>query len=42
MIGLSTGGRACLALAARLSAPALTADKSPTKLDAGVEVRIVR
>lgn len=41
-LGLSIGDRACLALAARLSLPAYTADKSWAKLDAGVEVSVVR
>jgi PIN domain nuclease of toxin-antitoxin system len=41
-LGLSIGDRACLALAAHLSAPAYTADKSWTKLNAGVEVKMVR
>jgi ribonuclease VapC len=41
-LGLSIGDRACLALAAHLSAPAYTADKSWTKLNGGVEVKMVR
>jgi ribonuclease VapC len=41
-LGLSIGNRACLALAAHLAAPAYTADKAWAKLDAGVEVRVVR
>ncbi len=41
-LGLSIGDRACLALAARLSLPACTADKSWAKFDAGVEVKLVR
>ena len=40
-LGLSIGDRACLALAARLSLPACTADKSWAKFDAGVEVKLV-
>ncbi len=40
--GLSLGDRACLALALRLGAPALTADRSWIGLDLGVEVRAVR
>jgi ribonuclease VapC len=41
-LGLSIGDRACLALAAHLSVPAYTADKSWAKLEAGVEVKLVR
>ena len=41
-LGLSTGDRACLALAAQLGATAYTADTSWAKFDAGVEVRLVR
>jgi ribonuclease VapC len=41
-LGLSIGDRACLALAANLSAPAYTADRSWVKFDAGVEVKMVR
>jgi len=40
--GLSLADRACLALAGRLSAPALTADQAWIGLDHGVEVRLVR
>ncbi|MEZ4553840.1 MAG: type II toxin-antitoxin system VapC family toxin [Dehalococcoidia bacterium] len=40
--GLSLGDRACLALALRLGAPALTADRSWADLDVGVEVIVVR
>ncbi len=40
--GLSLGDRACLALALRLGAPALTADRSWADLDVGVEVVVVR
>ena len=40
--GLSLGDRACLALAKRLVLPALTADRSWTALDVGVEVRLIR
>jgi ribonuclease VapC len=39
---LSLGGRACLALAHRLAAEALTADRAWTTVDAGVTVRLVR
>ena len=41
-LGLSIGDRACLALAAQLSAPAYTADKVWAKLETGVEVVVVR
>jgi len=40
--GLSLGDRACLALALRLGAPALTADRSWGDLDVGVEVMLIR
>ena len=42
--GLSLGDRACLALAAELGAPALTADRSWTGIAeaAGVAVQVVR
>lgn len=41
-LGLSIGDRACLALAAQLSAPTYTADKAWAKLDVGVVVKVVR
>jgi ribonuclease VapC len=41
-IGLSVGDRACLALAHRLGAEALTADRVWEKADCGVVVRLVR
>jgi ribonuclease VapC len=41
-LGLSLGDRACLALAQREALPALTADRSWSKLNLGVDVRIVR
>ena len=41
-IGLSLGGRACLALAQRLRLPAVTADRAWAGLDVGVEVRVIR
>lgn len=39
--GLSLGDRACLALASRLRAPALTADREWRRLETGVEVRLI-
>lgn len=40
--GLSLGDRACLTLAAQRGGPALTADRAWTKVDAGVEVKLIR
>ena len=40
--GLGLGDRACLALAARLGLPALTADRPWAQIDLGVEVRLIR
>lgn len=40
--GLSLGDRACLALAASLDLPAITADRIWAKLDLGIEIRVVR
>jgi len=40
--GLSLGDRACLALAYRLDAEAVTADRDWKGLDAGVRVRVIR
>ena len=40
--GLSLGDRACLALAARLGMPAVTADRAWLAVDAGVDVICVR
>lgn len=40
--GLSFGDRACLALAAKLGLPALTADRSWVGLDLPAEVRLIR
>jgi ribonuclease VapC len=40
--GLSLADRACLALAARLAVPAVTADRAWAELDVGVEVVVVR
>lgn len=39
---LSLGDRACLALAAELGLPALTADQAWAGLDVGVEVELIR
>ena len=41
-LGLSLGDRACLALARRLDAPALTADSAWSKLDLPLELRQIR
>ncbi len=41
-LGLSLGDRACLALASALGAPAMTADQAWTKLDLGLEIKLVR
>jgi ribonuclease VapC len=41
-LGLSLGDRACLALAARESLPAVTADRSWSALAIGVEIRLIR
>ena len=40
--GLSLADRACLALAARLGVPAVTADRAWSELDVGVEVIAIR
>jgi ribonuclease VapC len=40
--GLSLGDRACLALARRLDAPAVTADAAWADVDVGVEIRLIR
>ena len=40
--GLSLADRACLALAARLSLPALTADRQWAKVDVEIDVRFIR
>jgi len=41
-LGLSLADRLCFALAADLQTPVLTADRDWTKVDAGVEVRLIR
>lgn len=40
--GLSLGDRACLALAQRLDATALTADREWSRLELGVSIRLLR
>ena len=40
--GLSLGDRACLALAARERAPAITGDRAWSKLGLEIEVRLIR
>lgn len=40
--GLSLGDRACLALAARLNAEAITADRAWSGADVGVDIRLIR
>jgi PIN domain nuclease of toxin-antitoxin system len=40
--GLSLADRACLALAARLEIPALTADRKWTEADVEAEIRLIR
>jgi PIN domain nuclease of toxin-antitoxin system len=40
--GLSFGDRACLALARSLGAPALTADRSWSRLDLGIAIEVIR
>lgn len=42
ILGLSLGDRACLALAAELGMPALTADQAWASLDIGVAVKLIR
>jgi PIN domain nuclease of toxin-antitoxin system len=41
-LGLSLGDRACLALAQRLNATALTSDRPWTQLDLGIAVECIR
>lgn len=40
--GLSLGDRACIATAARLNLPAVTADRQWAELDLGVEIVLIR
>jgi PIN domain nuclease of toxin-antitoxin system len=40
--GLSLGDRACLALAERLGAPALTSDRAWGRLQIGIQVEVIR
>lgn len=40
--GLSTGDRACLALALAEAVPALTADRTWANVDAAIEVEVIR
>jgi ribonuclease VapC len=42
VLGLSFGDRACLALAQSLGVPALTADRSWSRLDLGVAIEVIR
>jgi ribonuclease VapC len=41
-LGLSLGDRACLALAAELGLPAVTADRAWQDLSIGIEIRVAR
>ncbi|TNC49544.1 type II toxin-antitoxin system VapC family toxin [Rubellimicrobium rubrum] len=41
-LGLSLGDRACLTLAAELSAPALTANQASGRVDVGAAVELIR
>jgi ribonuclease VapC len=41
-LGLSLGERACLALAQREALPVLTTDRNWTKLNIGVEIKVIR
>lgn len=40
--GLSLGDRACLALAQREGLPVMTADRSWSKLDIGIDIKLIR
>jgi PIN domain nuclease of toxin-antitoxin system len=41
-LGLSFGARVCLALAQSLATPALTADRSWSRLDLGIAIEVIR
>jgi ribonuclease VapC len=41
-LGLSLGGRFCLALSQRLGFPVVTADRAWQALDIGIEIRVIR
>jgi ribonuclease VapC len=41
-LGLSLGDRACLALAQREALPVLTTDRNWTKLNIGIEIKVIR
>ena len=41
-LGLSLGDRACLGLGLKLGLPVLTADKTWSKLNLGIQIRILR
>jgi ribonuclease VapC len=41
-LGLSFGDRACLALGRKLKLPVLTADRAWSRVDVGVDVRVIR
>ena len=41
-LGLSLGDRACLALAKRLNAPALTAEQVWAQFDVGIDITLIR
>lgn len=41
-LGLSLGDRACLALAVQIGRPVLTADQRWSKLDLGLDIRVIR
>jgi ribonuclease VapC len=42
MLGLSLGGRACLALGIALRAPVYTADRSWKNLKLGIRIHLIR
>lgn len=41
-VGLSLGDRACLATALELNLPVITTDRVWSKLDLGIEIRVIR